>query len=214
MYVITATFDVDQAQARIAELLTLDDSPERLAEKLNAARDLDRVKEGVAAASFKQLVTDVTRLRNFLEIDDQIEKLKSEKSMLRFLGSGFKNKQVAKLEEERAKFGGLMDGPRWFYRHPRVWLLAAIRDYALDSSQVGNAVWVETDEKSLEFPIAAIFQKADVEGATALAKQLEKPLKEIEPRFILQSLEGNRSISFDLDHGTTLYYTPTPAPSS
>jgi hypothetical protein len=214
MYVITATFDVDQAQARIAELLALGDSPERLAEKLGTPRDLEQLKEGVPATSFKQLVSDVTRLRNFLDLDVQIEKLKNEKSMLRFLGSGFKNKQVAKLEEERSKFGTLMDGPRWFYQQPRVRLLSAIRDYALDGSQLGNAVWVEMDEKALAFPVVAIFQNADVEAATALAAHLEKPLKEIDPRFLLEKFEGHRSISFDLDHGTTLYYTPAPSPTA
>jgi hypothetical protein len=213
MYVITATFDAEQAHAHVNELLALGDSPERLAEHLGIPRDLDYVREGVAVVSFKRLVTEITRLQQFLALETKIEKLEGDKSMLRFLGSGFKEKQRAKLDGERQKFGSLLDGPRWFYQQPRVRLLSAIRDYALDSSQQGNAVWIEVDEKTLVFPIANIFEHADLAGAEALAHEIEKPLKDISSAFLLEHFEGNRSISFDLQHGTILYYTPAPGAS-
>ena len=159
MYIITATFDPEQAQANIAELLTLGDSPDRLAERLGTPRDLDSIREGVLAVSFKRLPEEILRLRKFIEFDEQIEKLKADKSMLRFLGSGFKEKQIAKLEEEKRHLGSLLDAPRWFYRQPRVRLLSAIRDYGLDTAQQGNAVWIEVDEKTLTFPLANLFEK-------------------------------------------------------
>jgi hypothetical protein len=214
MYLITATFDVEQAQAKAAELLALGDTPDRLTERLGTSHDLPMVQEGVPVASFKKLVAEVTRLRQFIALEKQIVELKAGKSMARFLGAGFKEKQLAKLEEERRKFGSLIEAPRWFYQQPRVRLLSAIRDYALDGSQQGDAVWTDIDEKKLVFPIVNIFESADVSGAEALAGELEKPLKDIAPRFLLEKFEGNRSINFDLEKGVAIYYAPTPGSGS
>jgi hypothetical protein len=214
MYVITATFDAEQAQARATELLVLGDTPERLAERLGLMRDLAVVKEGVPTVSFKKLVAEITRLKNFIALDKQIDEVKEGRSMFKFLGSGFKEKQIAKLEEERRKFGSLLEAPRWFYKHPRVRLLSAIRDYALDGSQQGDAVWNDMDEKKLVFPIVDLFEKADVGGAEKLARELEKPLQDISPRFLLENFEGNRSITFDLQKGVAIYYAPAPGPVS
>jgi hypothetical protein len=210
MYIITATFDVEQAHAKVTELLALSDSAERLAERLGIMRDLDFVKEGLAPASFKQMIADITRLKHYVDLEAQIEEVRNDKSMLRFLGTGFKEKQMAKLAEERRKFGSLIEAPRWFYRHPRVRLLSAIRDYALDGSQQGDASWSEIDEKKLSFPIVKIFEKADLEAAEILVKEIEKPVRDISPRFLLESFEGNRSISFDLSKGVAIYYAPAP----
>jgi hypothetical protein len=214
MFVITATFDVELAHARISELLALSDSPERLAEQLGLSRDLQSVREGIQSASFKQMLSDIDRIQKFIGLEEQMEKLKGDKSMLRFLGSGFKEKQLERLEEERRKFGSLIEAPRWFYRQPRVRLLSSIRDYALDNSQQDDASWHEIEEKALVFPIAAIFEKADRDGAQILVEEIEKPLKEISPRFLLESFEGHRSISFDFEKGMALYYTPAPDPST
>ena len=211
MYIITATFDADAAFARTSELLALGDSPERLAERLGITRDLAVVKEGVGNASFKRLISDVAELQHYVEINRQIEEVKSGKSALRFLGDGFKEKQIAKLEEETRKFGALIDAPKWFYQQPRVQLLSAIRDYALDGSQQGDAVWTEIDRAKLVFPIAAMFESADKAFAKELVAQIEKPLKDIDPRFLLERFEGNRSITFDFDKGVAMYYTPAPA---
>jgi hypothetical protein len=214
MYLITATFDVEQAHAKATELLTLGDTPDRLAERLGLPRDVKMVKEGALVASFKKLPVEVTRLKQFIALDKQLEDLKTDKSMLRFLGAGFKEKQIAKLNEERRKFGSLIEAPRWFYTQPRVRLLSSIRDYALDSSQQGDAVWNDIDEKKLVFPIVDIFEHADVAAAEALAKELEKPLKDISTHFLLEKFEGNRSINFDLEKGVAIYYAPTPGPTT
>lgn len=210
MYIITSPFDVEQAQSRIMELFSLGEAPARLAELLVLPHDLEMVKEGIRPASFKQMLEDIERLQQFVELEKQIDKLKNDKSMLRFLGSGYKEKQLAKLQEERRKFGSLIDAPSRFYRHPRVRLLSSIRDYALDHSQQGDAVWTEVDEKALVFPIATIFEKADLDGAQILVEEIEKPLKDISPRFLLESFEGHRSISFDLGKGVALSYAPAP----
>jgi len=211
MYIITATFDADAAFARASELLTLGDSPERLAERLGITRDLELVKQGVVSASFKRLINDVAQLKHFVEINKQIEEVKNGKTMLRFLGDGFKEKQIAKLEQECKRFGSLIEAPKWFYQQPRVILLSCIRDYALDGSQQGDAVWTEFDRQKLVFPIAAMFESADKAFAQNLVTQIEKPLKDIDPRFLLEKFEGHRSITFDFDKGVAIYYTPAPA---
>ena len=87
-------------------------------------------------------------------------------------------------------------------------LLSAIRDYALDHSQQGDAVWSQVDGKTLVFPIVAIFEKADRDGAQIMVEEIEKPLQNISPRFLLESFEGHRSISFDLEKGQATYYVP------
>ncbi|MCE0521397.1 MAG: hypothetical protein LV480_00625 [Methylacidiphilales bacterium] len=211
MYIITATFDADAAFARTSELLALGDSPERLAERLGITRDLEVVKQGVAMAPFKRLLHDMNQLKQYIELNKQIEDVKNDKSAFRFLGTGFKEKQIVKLEEESKKFGSLIEAPKWFYGQPRVQLLSSIRDYALDGSQQGDAVWAEIEREKLVFPIADMFEKADRAAAENLVAQIEKPLRDMDPRFLLEKFEGNRSISFDFDKGVAMYYTPAPA---
>jgi hypothetical protein len=211
MYIITATFDPDAAFAQTAELLALGDSPERLAERLGITRDLEIIKQGVAPVSFKRLIDEIERLQHFVDLKNQIEDVKNGKTALRFLGEGFKEKRIAKLEVESHKFGSLLDAPQWFYQQPRVRLLSAIRDYALDGSQQGDAVWTETEREKLIFPIAFMFETANKAFAETLVGQLERPLKGVDPRFILEKFEGNRSITFDFDKGVAIYYSPAPA---
>src|ERR1700761_3046601 len=180
MYIITATFDADAAFARTAELLALADSPERLAARLGITRELPVVKQGVQQANFRRVLTDVKNLKKYADVRQQMEDVKGNKSMLRFLGAGFKEKQIAKLEEEAKKFGSLIDAPAWFYAQPRVQLLSSIRDSALDGAQQGDACWTEVEREKLVFPLVTMFETADKDLAQEVVTQLEKPLKDID----------------------------------
>jgi hypothetical protein len=211
MYIITATFDPDAAFARVTELIALGHSPERLAERLDIPRDVEMVRQGVSGGSFKRMLHDLKELKHFVEIRQQIEDVRNGKSALRFLGSGIQEKQIAKLENECRKFTTLIDAPQWFYQQPRVQLLSAIRDYALDGSQQGDAVWTDVDREKLVFPIVAMFENANQDFGEMLVAQLERPLKDTDPRFLLEQFEGNRSITFDFDKGVATYYTPASA---
>jgi hypothetical protein len=211
MYLITATFDPDAAFARASEMLALGDVPERLAERLGVKRDLAMVRAGVQQASFRRLFADLKQIKKYIEIQGQIEDLKNGKTMLRFLGEGFKERQIAKLEEDAKKFDSLIDAPAWFYQQPRVQLLSAIRDYALDGSQQGDATWTEMELEPKAFPICVMFETADLVFAQELVKALEKPLKDVDVRYLLEKFEGNRSIIFDFDKGVAHYYAPAPA---
>ena len=211
MFVITATFDPELAYARIRELLTLGDAPEALAERLGVARDVELVKQGVITTSFKRLLTELKRHRQFLDIGQQIAEAREGRTAARFLGAGFQEKKVARLEEERKKFDSPLEAQRWFYSHPRVVLLSAVRDFALDGSLNQDAAWSETELSKLPFPIADMFEAADLDFARTLADELEKPLKQTSPEFLLQKFEGHRSIGFDLATNTATYYMPAPA---
>jgi len=213
MYIISASFDPELACMKAGELLALGDAPERLAERLGITRDLDAVKLGVVQASYSRLIVDLTRIKQYVDIEKQIEDIQSGKTMLGFLGSGYKEKQIAKLKEQLRKFGALIEAPRWFYSQPRVRLLSAIRDYALDGSQQGDAAWKEVDERSLIFPVAEMYENMDQVFAEKLIKELEKPLKDVDGKFLLEKFEGNRSITFDFNAGTATYYAPAPAHS-
>jgi hypothetical protein len=210
MHIIKASFENELAYAKLSELLALGHSPERLAERLGLSRDLDMVTQGVAAVSFTHVVDEIKRLQAFMDIERQIADLQAGKSKLRFLGAGFQERQIARLQDERRKFGSLLEVPRWFYKQPRVRLLACIRDYALDGSIQEDAQWIEVEEGKIPFPIVQMFETADLNFAQTLVAQLEKPLKDVDLRFLLQNFEGNRSIHFDLEEGTATYYAPAP----
>jgi hypothetical protein len=211
MYVITATFDPEMACSQIRELLVMADTPEALAERLGLTRDAAMVKQGVVTTSFKRLLTEIKKRRQFLDIGAQVAEARGGKSVARFLGAGFQDKKVAKLEQERTKLDSNLEAQRWFYSHPRVVLLSSMRDFALDGSLNQDASWQETEPSKLPFPIATMFETGDLDLAKTLTDELEKPLKQTDPKFLLEKFEGHRSIGFDFATSTATYYMPAPA---
>lgn len=211
MYVITATFDAELACSQIRELLTLADAPEALAERLGIVRDTALVKQGVVTTSFKRLITEIKKRRQFLDIGRQIAEAREGKTAARFLGASFQEKKIAKLDEERKKLDSLLEAQRWFYTHPRVVLLSSMRDFALDGSLNQDASWQETEPSKLSFPIATMFETGDLDFAKLLVDELEKPLKQTDPKFLLEKFEGHRSIGFDIATSIATYYMPAPA---
>jgi hypothetical protein len=210
MYVITATFDAELAYGRIRDMLALADAPEALAERLGIERDVAMVKQGVITTSFKRLVAELKKRQQFLDIGQQIAEARKGTTVGRFLGAGFQEKKVAKLEEERKKFDSPLEAQRWFYSHPRVVLLSAVRDYALDGALNQDAAWREVEPSKLPFPIATMFDAVDLDFAKTLTDELEKPFKQTSPEFLLQKFEGHRSIGFDIATSVATYYAPAP----
>ena len=207
MFVITATFDEELALGRIRDLLALADTPETLAERLGLERDIEMVRQAVVTHSFKRLTNDVKAQKQFVEIGRQIDEVKTG-GLSRLFGS--KEKKIARLEEERKKIPPLLATQRWFYSHPRVNLLSSIRDYALDGALHADAAWREVDPAILPFPIAVMFAAGDLEFAKTLTAELEKPMKQVDPKFLLTKFEGHRSIGFDLETRMATYYVPAP----
>ena len=209
MFVITATFDEELALGRVRELLALADAPERLAERLGLERDLEMIRKAITPTSFKRLVSDVKGQKQYVEIGQQIEVARTGGGISRLFSSP--TKKIARLEEERKKIPLLADTERWFYTHPRVNLLGSIRDYALDGALHPDAAWREVDEAHLPFPIVAMFRSGDLEFAKILSDELEKPLKQIDAKFLLTKVDGHRSIDFDFETKMATYYVPTPS---
>ena len=56
-----------------------------------------------------------------------------------------------------------------------------------------------------------MFQNGDLEFARTLMEELQKPLKQIDAKFLLTKFEGHRSIDFDLETKMATYYVPTPS---
>jgi len=214
MFIITATFDEELALNRIREMLALTDTPEQLADRLGMTRDLDLVRQAVITPSFKRLITEVKNRRQYIEIGEQIAEARGGKSVSRLFGSGFQEKKIARLEAERGKIPSLDTAQRWFYTHPRVVLLSSIRDFALDGALHPDAAWRETTIAELPFPIAKMFETADLEFAKEVAAELEKPLKQADAKFLLTKFEGHRSIGFDIATQTATYYVPAPSESA
>ena len=69
----------------------------------------------------------------------------------------------------------------------------------------------ETAEQLDLASLNAMFETADKAFAEELVTQIEKPLKDIDTRFLLEKFEGNRSVTFDFDKGVAMYYSPAPA---
>ena len=211
MFVITATFEEELALSRIRDMVALADTPDTLAERLGMTRDLELVRQAVVTPSLKRLMTELKARRQFLEITQQIAEARSGKSVSRLFGSGFSEKKIKRLEDERKKIPPPVEAKKWFYSHPRVVLLSAIRDFALDGALHPDAAWREVEPSSLPFPIATMFETADLDFAKELTNELEKPLKQIDPKFLLEKFEGQRSIGFDLKTHIATYYVPAPA---
>jgi hypothetical protein len=210
MYVLGSNFDTDTALSKVSELLALGETPERLAEKLNLAQDLGRVQDGIKGGSFKRLISDVEKLRRYLELGQDIDKHRGGQTLHRLLGSGFKEKTIQKLESERRKMGSIYEPPRWYYQHPRVWLLGAIKDYALDLARHHDSDWLDTDEEpeAVQAKSIDMFEHGNVALAKELSMQLEKPFKDLEPKFVLESLDGHRSFAFHFQTQRVTYFQP------
>ena len=211
MFVITATFEEELALSRIRDVLAMADTPEAMAERLDLTRDLETVRQAAVTPSLRRLMTEVKSRRQYLEITQQIETARSGNSPARFFGTGFSEKKVSRLNEERRKIPPLLDAKRWFYTLPRVVVLSTIRDFALDGALHPDAAWREVTPSSLVFPIATMFEAGDLDFAKELTHELEKPLKQIDPRFLLTRFEGHRSIGFDLKTRVATYYAPAPS---
>jgi hypothetical protein len=208
MSLLRATFDRELACEKVNELLALEDKPERLAEKLNVPRDVEKIRAGLAKISFKKLVSEVEKLREFVELEKEIADVEAGKFTLSFLGKGYAVKKLEGLMERRRKFGSLIETPRWFFSQERVWLLNSVRDYALDSSHQGDAEWAQEELESLPLPVSAMFEAGNVETAKAMAAQLGLPFHDTDPQFVLTQLEGHRALYLDMEKQAAFYFMP------
>jgi len=205
MYVVTATFEREIALAKVAELLALANEPEKLAEKLNLSRNLDKVKQGVAITPFGRMPKDVEKLAEFVLLDQERSEVREGKWAFNFMGKNMTLRKLSKISGKIRKLGSLIEAPRWFYKQDRVWLLGAIRDYALVASAHDDGEWFDIDAKPVKLPLVEMFEKGDFDMAKTISEQLEKPLSDLDPMFVLQKMEGHRALLFNFEKNSVVY---------
>jgi hypothetical protein len=210
MYILSSHFDSDMAVARVSELLALGESLDRLAEKLHVPPDHPALTTGIKPANFKKLLNEMEKIVEHNRLQKQIEAVRGGQKLSRFLGKGYAERQVVKLQEEQRKLGSLLEAPRWFYKQERTWLLSAIRDYALDTAKNMEADWIDSDdnEGSLKAPIALMFERGDAKLIKAVIGEMDKPLRDVDPLFVLQQMDGHRSLVFNFKTSLVTYFEP------
>jgi hypothetical protein len=205
MYVVTATFEREIAIGKTGELLAMANEPDRLAEKLDLVRNVEKVKQGIAVSSFKRVIEDVEKLAEFVVLDHERKEVREGKWAFNFLGQGMTTRKLAKISGKIRNLGSLIEAPRWFYKQDRVWLLGAIRDYALVSSAHDDGEWFDIDARPINLPLVEMFEKGDFDHAKTVADQLEKPLADLDPKFVLQQMEGHRALLFNFEKNSVVY---------
>jgi hypothetical protein len=133
------------------------------------------------------------------ELEAEMSSLRQGKSMLRFLGE---ERVVAKQQKIKATLRSMStrhDLIRWFYHHPRIWLLAYVRDAALDASRSSEAEWISVDENDETLaPTAPLLLRGDSDLVKKYSKIMEGKWDSLSPEFILSQMDGHRSLRFDL----------------
>ncbi|MEM1059638.1 MAG: hypothetical protein AAGK14_10350 [Verrucomicrobiota bacterium] len=208
MYVLCATFDPKLALSKVKEMLAMGEEAERLAQRLGQPDEAAAIKDGVENGSMKALVEGVTRVQEFLDIEKEIEQVENGRWAMGFMGKGFRDKKLKKLRAKRSGYGSLIDAPRDFYQLNRVRLLGLIRDFALDCAEQGDAEWIDTESRPLHFPLAEMFEQGDVDRARKIASALGKPFGNLDPEFVLKTMEGHRALSFDFEKNLVTFYGP------
>ncbi len=208
MYVLCATFDPRLAVGKVKEMLALANEPERLAQRLGQPEEAENFKQGIEDASMETLVNGVQRVQEFLDVEREIEQVESGRWALGFMGKGFRDKRLKKLRSKRKEYGTLIDAPREFYQLNRVRLIGAIRDFALDCSEQGDAEWIELGNKPLPLPLVEMFEQGDVDLAKKIASALSKPFDKLDPEYLLKNLEGHRTLFFDFEKNLVTFYGP------
>lgn len=210
MYILKATFDRDLAVSKMADMLALADNPERMSDKLNLREHRELIEDGIRPISGKKLIQAVAKVKETLSLDQEIGKIQEGGTFVsKLLGKSFARNKMEKLNERRRRLGNITEAPRWFYHEPRVWLLSALRDFAMEVSNQDDAEWVDSDQGfPVVSPLMDMFDTGNVAFAKLVAEQLELPLAEVDPVFILQNWDGHRSLVFDFENSVVTYFVP------
>lgn len=208
MYVLCATFDPRLAIGKVKEMLALSSEPERLAQRLGQPEETENFKKGIEDNSMQALINGVHRVQEFLDVEREIEQVENGRWALGFMGKAFRDKRLKKLRAKRTNYGTLIDAPREFYQLNRIRLIAAIRDFALDCSEQGDAEWVDLGNKPLPLPLVEMFEQGDVDTARKVASALSKPFEKLNPEYILKQMEGHRTLYFDFEKNLVTFYGP------
>lgn len=205
-WVLKAGFTQKHALGRVGELLKM--APEKLADEIGFPKNVHQVQEGMDPKPFDGLTERVQRVNLQMQLDQQIEDLKEGRSWRRFLGQGAVEGKLAKLEQQRKALGDRLDLVSWFYRHPRIWLLGAVRDAVMEVSRHAEIEWVEMETGAGFTPTSAMLLSGNPELAQEFETALSSPFASLSPEFILQKCDGHRTLVFDFEKGQVFFFTP------
>ena len=131
--------------------------------------------------SFKRLLADVKKRKQYLDIGQQIAEARKARRSAASSAPGSRRRRSRKLEEERRKFVRRWRRNAGSTAIRASVLLSTVRDYALDGALNQDAAWREIEPSKLPFPIAAMFESArhrfrqDADRRTGKAAQADRP---------------------------------------
>lgn len=210
-WILQSPFESLSALNRIRELLNR--SADELCVELGLSQEQARVAEGWKKDSSSVLKNAIAEMKNREELEAEMNKLREGKSLLRFLGD---EQVVAKQQKIKSMLSKLLtrhDFIHQFYSHPRIWLAACVRDAALDASRSSEAEWktVEEYDDSLS-PASSFLLKTDDEAGDRYLQFLKTDWNKIQPDFILNQIDGHRSLRFDLNTKMVSFCESVPLP--
>jgi hypothetical protein len=207
MLVLKSVVDPKACLARAEELIELGKNPEDLARTLLMSEEVDRVNRGVKATSLKGLIDQIEKVIDMDHLDAAIEEAQSPSGLRKLLKQGPDTDRIEKLKGKRQALGEEWQAMGWYYKHDRVWLAACVRDMAMEAGLQPDAVWIEISEEADYAPSAHLFEKRLLSKAQTFIDGLGGKFHEIKPEFLLQSVDGHRSLHFDMEERTLTYLT-------
>ncbi len=166
--------------------------PERLAERLGITRDLAMVKQGVMAASLPPRAAGRQAAQEVRRGAAKNRGREERQDVHAFLRRRRQGKAARHARGRAEEIQLAARGPPPGFTLSRACSCSppsAITRWT--GSQQGDAAWTEIEREKLVFPIVAMFESANATFAQEVITQLEKPLKDIDPRFLLEKFEGN-----------------------
>ncbi len=177
----------------------LNQSADELCVEFGLSHHHDWVHEGWNSDRSTDLLRKTKEIRLREELELEMRALRKGESALRFLGE---ERVVAKQQKIKSELATLLtrhDLIRWYYQHPRIWLLAYVRDAALDASRASEAEWVEVEENDERLsPTSSLLLKSDSETVKLYSTLFQKQWSELSPEFILNQIDGHRSLRFEM----------------
>lgn len=203
-WVLQSTFEPRTALHRISVLLN--QSADDLCVEFGLSHHHDWVHRGWAPDLTTDLLQKMKEIRLRDELESEMLALRQGRSVLRFLGEERVVAKQQKIKSELTKIVTRHDLIHWYYQHPRIWLLAYVRDAALDASRSSEAEWVEVDENDDTLaPTSSLLLKSDPRIVKQYAPFFQKEWVKLSPEFILNHFDGHRSLRFDMPKQTVSF---------
>lgn len=205
MLVLKSILEPKAVHSRVRELLELSKDPADLARVLLIAEEADRVERGVRLSQLRELGQQLERLVEIDRVEAAMVEARNPTGLRKLLKKGPDFEKIEKLQERRKTLGDEWQALSWYYRNDRVWLAACVRDMAFDAGLLPDAVWIEISDEADYAPTAHLFRKRLLAEGRVLMEGLSGKFNEIDPDFLLTSVDGHKSLHYDPEEKTLTY---------